>query len=104
MFGRIAIRSLMLVGVAAGSPVWASNCAMRDSVIERLQSDYDEQLAVGGLQSSQSALTVMEIWASHETGTFTVLLTDANGVSCVVAAGTDFFHNKPEPKTKGTAS
>ena len=104
MFGRIAFRSLILAALAAGSPAWASNCAMRDTVIERLQSDYDEQLAVGGLQATRSALTVMEIWASDETGTFTVLLTDANGVSCIVAAGTDFFRNKPVPRKKGSAS
>ena len=47
---------------------------------------------------------MMEIWASDETGTFTVLLSHANGITCVVAAGTDFFRNTPQPEQDGTAS
>lgn len=78
----------------------ASNCALRTDVIERLQSKYSEALVAGGLQGTQNVQTMVEVWASGETGTFTVILTNPKGISCVVATGTDFFHrpwNSPPP-------
>ncbi|WP_245706523.1 hypothetical protein [Ruegeria marina] len=62
-----------------------------------MQEKYSEQLTAGGLQPTRSGQSVIEFWASTETGTFTVLLTDANGVSCIVAAGTDYFQASPVP-------
>ena len=85
------------------SAVLAGNCAARDTVVDRLQSKYDETLAMGGLQGTQNTQSVMEIWASRDTGTFTVLLTSPSGVSCIVAAGTDFFEATPtSPEKPGT--
>ena len=86
------------------SPVWAANCAKRDHVVERLQSKFSEQLTVGGLQRLRDQLSVLEIWSSQETGTYTVLLTDPNGVSCILAAGTDFFEATRKVIPEGTAS
>jgi len=83
------------------SPAYAANCADRDTVIERLQTTYSEELKVGGLQKVRGKHSVMEFWASDETGTYTVLLTDANGISCIVAAGTDFFRAVPVEAAEG---
>jgi hypothetical protein len=81
-------------------PVSAQTCALRADVIDRLQRKFGESLRVGGLQMVQGAQHVMEIWASGETGTYTVILTNANGISCIVAAGTDFFRaTKSEPSS-----
>ncbi len=83
----------------------AGNCATRDAVVRNLQTKYDEQLAVGGLQATQNTTSVMEIWASRKTGTFTVLMTNPNGVTCIVAAGTDFFEAEKKPaEVPGTPS
>ena len=88
-------RHLVTVGGVLGAiilaiPAHAANCANRDIVVERLQSRYDESFAAGGLQSTSSSQTLVEVWASAETGTFTVMLTTAEGLSCVVATGTDW--------------
>ena len=91
MFKRLLGMSLIFGMAAAAPPAHASNCAMRESVVQSLSSKYSEQLTAGGLQNTNGSQAVMEIWSSTETGTYTVLMTHANGISCVVAAGTDFF-------------
>lgn len=60
------------------------NCAARETVVERLQGKYSERLKGGGLQNSD---TLLEVWASETSGSFTVLITHANGISCVVSSG-----------------
>ncbi|MGR3617145.1 MAG: hypothetical protein ACU0BB_14025 [Paracoccaceae bacterium] len=104
MFKRLLALSLTFGMAATAPPASAATCAMRDAVVERLQSKFSEQLTVGGLQTGRTAQSVMEIWASDETGTFTVLLTNPNGISCIVAAGTDFFQAAPNPTPVGTPS
>jgi hypothetical protein len=104
MFKRLLALSLTFGMAALAPPAFASNCAQRATVIERLETKYSEKLTVGGLQKNRTAQSVMEIWASDETGTFTVLLTNPNGISCIVAAGTDFFKAAPKEEPKGTAS
>lgn len=104
MFKRLLALSLTFGMAAMAPPAHAANCAMREAVVERLQSKFSEQLTVGGLQGGQNAQSVVEIWASDETGTFTVLLTNANGISCIVAAGTDFFEAIPVMMPVGTPS
>lgn len=106
MFRR-AIAACVLFGMAvAAPPALAGNCAMRDTVVERLKSKYSEALAAGGLQGNQAATSVIEVWASDETGTFTVIVTSPQGISCVVAAGTDWFRALPGDSkiVPGTAS
>lgn len=104
MFKRLLALSLTFGMAALAPPAHAVSCAQRDTVVERLKTKFSEQLTVGGLQGSQNtAQSVVEIWASDETGTFTVLLTNAYGVSCIVAAGTDYFEAEPVPEPEGTA-
>ena len=105
MFKRLLGLSLLFGMAATAPPVWAApNCGLRDSVIQGLESKYSEQLTVGGLQNLRETQAVMEIWASPDTGTFTVLLTSANGISCIVAAGTDFFEVAPKSDPVDQAS
>lgn len=103
MFRPISIAGVILSMSVLATPVLAANCAQRDKVVDRLETKYSEQLAAGGLQESQTATTVLEVWASPKTGTFTVILTNANGVSCIVAAGTDWFDGVAVQKPEGTA-
>ena len=91
MFKRLLGMSLTFGMAAMAPPALAANCAARDSVVESLESKYAERLTAGGLQATRGNQSVMEIWASTETGTYTVLITNAHGISCIVAAGTDFF-------------
>lgn len=74
----------------------SSNCAERGQVIKKLQESYGEELAFGGLQKTRGGQAVMEVWTSKQTGSYTVLITHANGISCIVSVGTDFFEAIPK--------
>lgn len=104
MFKRLFALTLTFGVAGTAPPALAMTCATRDTLIESLQSRFSEELTFGGLQEARGGTAMMEIWASDETGTFTVLLSHANGISCVVAAGTDFFHNATAPEPEDTAS
>lgn len=102
---HLILALLTSLSIAAAAPAVANpNCGLRDSVVEKLSKQYKEQLTVGGLQKRNSVQAVMEIWSSEETGTFTVLITNPQGISCIVAAGTDFFEADRTPVAEGTAS
>lgn len=103
MFKRLLGLSLLFGMAATAPPAHASSCGERTAMTQKLESGYSERLTAGGLQRSQRReATVIEVWSSDETGTFTVLITHANGVSCIVATGSAFFHlpeKEPEPGT-----
>ena len=88
MFKRLC-STAMIFGAAALAPPLAAQaqgvaCLPRDALVERLESRYKESPAGGGLQNSKQLL---EVWASDETGSFTVFITRPDGVSCIVATG-----------------
>ncbi len=93
MFKRL-ISGAVLFGMAATAPPVSAqgvHCAARDRVVERLESKFSEVLTTCGLQgATTNRATLVEVWASEKTGTFTVILTNPQGVSCIVAAGTDW--------------
>lgn len=95
--------ALIAIGLVAAPTASAAQCGLRNDVIEKLESKYDEHLTAGGLQKTTTAQSVMEIWSSTATGTFTVLLTSPQGISCVVAVGTDFFKAAEAPSIQGSA-
>ena len=59
-------------------------CGARTAVLETLGQTYGETRRGIGL-AGQGA--VVELYASTETGSWTVLVTMANGMSCLVASG-----------------
>ena len=70
--------------IASATPAQAQMaCGKRDSVVERLGEKYGEVRRGGGL----AGRTLLEVWASSATGTFTILRTYTSGVACVIAAG-----------------
>ena len=67
----------------AGSAAAASRCAPHDDIVKVLNKKYQESrhaLAV------ISATAVMEIFLSPE-GTWTMLVTNTQGISCITASG-----------------
>ena len=56
-------------------------------VIARLAERYGEAQQVVGLASDN---TVVEVFASLETGTWTIIVTTAQGLTCLVAAGQSY--------------
>ncbi len=83
---RCAVLGLivLLAGCAgAGDSRYSSACASRQDVVERLKQGYSETPVAIGLSTEG---TVVEIFASPA-GSFTILLTNPKGVSCVMVAG-----------------
>ena len=64
-----------------------SNCAERESVVEKLQSSYGETRQSIGLGANNS---LVEVFASDETGTWTITVTMPGGKTCLVASGQAF--------------
>jgi hypothetical protein len=60
------------------------NCAPRERVIQRLSTTYGESRQSIGLGSNNA---VIEVFASIETGTWTITATMPTGVTCLVASG-----------------
>ncbi len=80
-----ALALLFLVPAAALAQ--GQNCSARDTVIERLASKYGESRQSIGLAPQGR---VVEVFASDETGTWTITVTMPNGVTCLIASGQSF--------------
>ena len=89
------LRSLVVVAGLAGLAVAAatftpapadaaSACHRHGDVAKALAQDFAERPVAFGLQSDG---TLMQVFASSKGATWTVVLTDASGRSCVVAEG-----------------
>jgi len=63
------------------------NCADRALVLDRLASAYGESRQSIGLGANNA---VVEVFASTETGTWTITVTAPTGVTCLVASGQAF--------------
>ena len=63
------------------------NCGNRDLVVERLTTKYGESRQSIGMAPKGR---VVEVFASHETGTWTITVTMPNGITCLVASGQAF--------------
>ncbi|MEM0948385.1 MAG: hypothetical protein AAGK37_13335 [Pseudomonadota bacterium] len=92
---RTIIAALLAVAILAPTSIQAQTnlCADRGEITERLKATYGEKFAGGGLRNSES---IFEVWMSSETGTWTIIMTQPNGQSCVMAAGTDWREALPE--------
>ena len=92
MYKRILTTSVLILGMAAVGPLGAQAqmaCGTRDSVVEKLGEKYGEVRRGGGLAGPT---TIFEIWASDVTGTWTILKTTPNGLTCILAVG-DGWHD-----------
>ena len=59
-------------------------CGERTRIVERLRAAYGETRRGYGLQRGSS---VVEVYASDKTGSWTILTTSPSGIACLVAAG-----------------
>ena len=77
---------ILLVALIAlqGTPAAAQGlCGDRATMVRQLNEKYSETRRGFGIANS----VLIEVWASSETGGFTVLQSYTTGVSCVLAAG-----------------
>jgi len=97
------VLATVAVGLSTGT-AHAASCADRDTVVKRLKSQYDEAFSAGGLQTIRDKQTLVEVWSSQKTGTFTVMLTTPDGLACVVATGTDWHQVDAAAVPQGSES
>ena len=100
---RTAIATATLLIAAAPLAAQSSDgpCGTPEFFVDQLVETYEEQPVAGGLQSEDS---LVEIWASQETGSFTILVTDAGGRTCVAFTGEDFPEASGFVGVRGEAS
>ena len=85
-------RNLLALSLGVGAMILATGhafaqqrqCADRTMVLERLAEAYGESRQSIGLAANNS---VIEMFASTETGTWTITVTSPAGVTCLVASG-----------------
>ncbi len=88
-------RNLLALSFGVGAMILATGhafaqqrqCADRARVIERLGSVYGESRQSIGLAANNA---VVEVFASIETGTWTITVTTPQGMTCLVASGQSF--------------
>lgn len=106
--GETMIDKMLKIGmVSAGLTLGAAslveaqnmrNCAPRDQVVDRLATKYGESRQSMGLGSNNA---VMEVFANVEGGSWTITVTMANGMTCLVASGQAFEELAEALPTKG---
>ncbi|WP_170327180.1 hypothetical protein [Ruegeria arenilitoris] len=73
--------------VLAAQQVQARTCAPREDVVKRLAETYGETRRGIGI-ARQGA--VMEVYASDQTGSWTITVTLPDGMTCLIATGQAF--------------
>ena len=83
------VLSCFAIAALAATPATAQsrNCADHARVVERLASGYGESRQSIGIGSDN---TVVEVFASLDTGTWTITVTQPGGLTCLVASGGAF--------------
>lgn len=103
MYKRILTAALLFGMACTGPPAWAQAlaCAPRAGLVTKLEADYGETLSARGLQNPNGLL---EVFASKESGSFTVLISRPDGISCILSTGTHWMVEPVVPPKKGAAS
>lgn len=82
----VAAAALAVCGAAAEAQS-LRQCGDRDRIVQQLAEGFGESRQSIGLGANNS---VMEVFASAETGTWTITVTMPNGVTCLLASGQAF--------------
>lgn len=69
-------------------------CGDREDVVRQLEEKYGEARNGIGLQPGRG---VIEVYSSTETGSWTIIITNTQGISCLLAAGEAWMIEYPEP-------
>jgi len=81
---RAALSAAMLANTPAAEAEGRPSCAKRDQVVRKLEERFGETLRSIGLHQTDG---VVEVYSSDETGTWTILMTRPDGMSCLMSSG-----------------
>lgn len=86
LMGALAVAALGATVTSAAAQA-TRNCGEREAVVQRLADGYGETRQSIGIGANNS---VVEVFASTESGTWTITVTAAGGLTCLVASGQAF--------------
>lgn len=81
---RAAIAATLVANTPYAEAETRQACAARDQVVRKLEERFGETLRSIGLHQSDG---VVEVYSSEETGTWTILMTRPDGISCLISSG-----------------
>lgn len=87
MFKMTMGLGVMVLAASQANGEGSQNCASRELVLERLADKYGETRQSIGLGTNNA---VVEVFASTDTGSWTITVTTPNGLTCLVASGQSF--------------
>lgn len=90
----LRLLTIMVLLFAVPAHGQSSKCSKRENIIKGLSSKYGESRQSIGMADNN---TVVEVYASEKTGTWTITVTTASGMTCLVATGQG-FENLSEPQ------
>ena len=79
--------AVLAIAVLGSTAKAQAVCGKRADIVKQLMKKYGETRRSVGLQQGRG---VVEVYASAETGSWTILITNARGLSCLMAAGEAF--------------
>lgn len=83
--------------LAASASAQGRTCASHETIVSRLAAGWGESRQSIGVGADN---TVVEVFASLETGSWTITVTQPGGPTCLVASGEAFQHlAEPLPST-----
>jgi len=94
MYKRL-IAAATIFGAAALAPPAAAQsmpCGPRPEIVAALEQKYDERQTGLGLDARG---TLVEVWSSPGSGSWTILATRPDGRSCILGAGRHWQHRDP---------
>jgi len=77
------IATLVFIGMALPANAQMA-CGKRDDILQRLSGKFSEAPVAMGLSNTGG---VIEVLSSAEGGTWTIILTEPGGLTCLLAAG-----------------
>ena len=106
MTKRIAAAAAALIACAVLSSTAAAQaaganppCSPRQAIIDRLANKYAETSVAIGMASNGGVLEVLA--ANEDGGSWTIIVTMPNGMSCLLAAGKNFEMLQGATQVKG---
>ena len=90
-----ALLAVLTAGPAMAQGTHTMICGARDQIVAQLSSRYGEEVRSIGLAPRNR---IVEVFASDETGSWTITITSADGTTCLMASGEFFETLTPAPR------
>ena len=77
-------------------PVQAQNlCGSYDRLAAELKRMYNEQVTHSGyIENAAHEISIVEIWETEDSDTFSIVLIRPNGIACLIITGKELRWNK----------